>query len=199
MVCKVSVLTRHSIFPGMIGIGTGVVATIGSLNPNLETLAQMSAMMGIGGGIGAAISSRIQVSDLPQLVAAFHSFVGLAAVLTALAKFMIDGDNFALDPSGNVHKTAIFLGTYIGGVTFTGSLVAFGKLHGLLNSKALSLPGKNQLNIAMALANVAAMGWYMTSGDNSVCLSMLGNFKTLDLGGFISTFLVYPYLVGVHL
>lgn len=162
----------------MIGIGTGMVATIGNLNPSPDVLAQMSAMMAIGGSIGAAISSRIAVSDLPQLVAAFHSFVGLAAVLTAVAKFMIDGDHFALDPAGNVHKTAIFLGTFIGGVTFTGSLVAFGKLHAIMDSKALSLPGKNQLNIAMALANVAAMGYYMTSGDSSVCLSMLGKIFT---------------------
>ena len=61
---------------GIIGISTGMLATIGSLNPSPEVLAQMGAMMGVGGSIGAYISSRIVVSDLPQLVAAFHSFVG---------------------------------------------------------------------------------------------------------------------------
>ncbi|EDO29891.1 predicted protein [Nematostella vectensis] len=166
---------------GIIGVGTGMVATIGSLNPNLDVLTQMGAMMGVGGTIGALISSRIAVSDLPQLVAAFHSFVGLAAVLTAISKYMIDVDLFATDPAGNVHKTAIFLGTFIGGVTFTGSLVAFGKLHGLMSSKALALPGKNQLNIAMALANVGAMAYYMSSGDPTVGLSMLGTTATLSM------------------
>ena len=153
-----------------------MTATMGALAPSHDVLTQMGAMMGVGGTIGAIISSRIAVSDLPQLVAAFHSFVGLAAVLTAIAKYLADVDLFADDPSGNVHKAAIFLGTFIGGVTFTGSLVAFGKLHGLLDSKALNLPIKNQLNIGMALANVAAMGWYMGTDSAAVGIPMLGKY-----------------------
>lgn len=156
-----------------------MTATIGALAPTADVLTQMGAMMGVGGTIGAVISSRIAVSDLPQLVAAFHSFVGLAAVLTAIAKYLADVDLFADDPAGNVHKAAIFLGTYIGGVTFTGSLVAFGKLHGLLDSRALNLPGKNQLNIAMALANVGAMGWYMATDSAAVGVPMLGKLQSL--------------------
>lgn len=152
-----------------------MTATIGALAPSTDVLTQMGAMMGVGGTIGAVISSRIAVSDLPQLVAAFHSFVGLAAVLTAIAKYLADVDLFA-DDAGNVHKAAIFLGTYIGGVTFTGSLVAFGKLHGLLDSRALNLPLKNQLNIAMALANVGAMGWYMATDSAAVGIPMLGAY-----------------------
>ena len=151
-----------------------MTATIGALAPSHDVLTQMAAMMGMGGTIGAIISSRIAVSDLPQLVAAFHSFVGLAAVLTAIAKYLADVDLFPGDPAGNVHKAAIFLGTFIGGVTFTGSLVAFGKLHGLLDSKALNLPMKNQLNVGMALANVGAMGWFMASDSAAVGIPMLG-------------------------
>ena len=156
-----------------------MTATIGALAPTTDVLTQMGAMMGVGGTIGAVISSRIAVSDLPQLVAAFHSFVGLAAVLTAIAKYLADVDLFADDPAGNVHKAAIFLGTYIGGVTFTGSLVAFGKLHGLLDSRALSLPGKNMLNIGMALANVGAMGWYMATDSAAIGIPMLGKWLVL--------------------
>lgn len=158
----------------MIGIGTGIAATIGNLNPTPDVLAQMGAMMAVGGTIGSYVSSRIAVSDLPQLVAAFHSFVGLAAVFTAIAKYLADVDLFAADPSGNVHKAAIFFGTFIGGVTFTGSLIAFGKLHGLLDSKALSLPGKNALNLGMALANVGAMGVFMATDSSAVGMGMLG-------------------------
>lgn len=165
---------------GIIGIGTGMTATIGALAPSTDVLTQMGAMMGVGGTIGAVISSRIAVSDLPQLVAAFHSFVGLAAVLTAIAKYLADVDLFADDPAGNVHKAAIFLGTFIGGVTFTGSLVAFGKLHGLLDSRALNLPLKNQLNIAMALANVGAMGWFMATDSAAVGIPMLGTTAALS-------------------
>ena len=82
--------------------------------------------------------------------------------------------HFASDPAGTVHKTAIYLGTFIGGITFTGSLTAFGKLQGLLNSNALNLPGKNAYNITMGLASVGAMGLFMSSSDVPTCMSMLG-------------------------
>ena len=83
-----------------------------------------------GGLIGAIAAKRLEVTDLPQMVALFHSLVGAAAVVTCLANYMAEHAHFATDPAANVIKTALFLGTFIGGVTFTGSLVAFGKLQG---------------------------------------------------------------------
>ena len=80
--------------------------------------------------IGAIMAKRMEVTDLPQMVALFHSLVGIAAVVTCVANFMIEQPHFATDPAAGVIKTVTFLGTYIGGVTFTGSLVAFGKLQG---------------------------------------------------------------------
>lgn len=80
--------------------------------------------------IGLTIAKRIQITDLPQLVAAFHSLVGLAAVLTCIAEYMIEYPHFATDPAANLTKIVAYLGTYIGGVTFSGSLVAYGKLQG---------------------------------------------------------------------
>lgn len=79
---------------------------------------------------GLTIAKRIEISDLPQLVAAFHSLVGLAAVLTCVAEFMIEYPHLDTHPSAGVLKTVAYLGTYIGGVTFSGSLVAYGKLQG---------------------------------------------------------------------
>jgi len=76
------------------------------------------------------MAKRMEVTDLPQMVALFHSLVGAAAVITCLANYMFEQPHFATDPAANVVKTALFLGTYIGGVTFTGSLIAFGKLQG---------------------------------------------------------------------
>ena len=75
-----------------------------------------------------------------------------------------------------MHKTAIYLGTFIGGITFTGSLTAFGKLQGLLNSNALNLPGKNAYNISMGLASIGAMGVFMSSSDVGTGMAMLGKF-----------------------
>lgn len=78
----------------------------------------MAACMVAGGGAGTLIAKKIQITDLPQLVAGFHSLVGMAAVLTCMATFLHDFPTFATDPAAAVVKTALFLGTYIGGVTF---------------------------------------------------------------------------------
>lgn len=84
--------------------------------------------------LGLTIAKRIEISDLPQLVAAFHSLVGLAAVLTCVAEYMIEYPHLDAHPAANVVKTVAYLGTYIGGVTFSGSLVAYGKLQGKLRT-----------------------------------------------------------------
>lgn len=89
--------------------------------------------------IGLTIAKRIQITDLPQLVAAFHSLVGLAAVLTCVAEYMIEYPHFATDPAANLTKIVAYLGTYIGGVTFSGSLVAYGKLQGETFCSELSI------------------------------------------------------------
>jgi len=83
-----------------------------------------------GGLLGTVAAKKIEVTDLPQMVALFHSLVGAAAVLTCFANFLLEQPHFMTDPAANVIKTFLFLGTYIGGVTFTGSLIAFGKLQG---------------------------------------------------------------------
>ncbi|KAM7369090.1 hypothetical protein PAMP_013387 [Pampus punctatissimus] len=113
---------------GMMGVAGGIVAALGALKPSPELLAQMSAAMAVGGTAGLTIAKRIQITDLPQLVAAFHSLVGLAAVLTCVAEYMIEYPHFATDPAANLTKIVAYLGTFIGGVTFSGSLIAYGKL-----------------------------------------------------------------------
>merc|ERR1719462_772917 len=130
--------------------------------------------MGIGGTIGSVIAKKIQVTDLPQLVALFHSFVGVAAVLTCIASYIVDQPGFAADPAANVIKSALFLGTYIGGVTFTGSLIAYGKLQGIMDSAPVMLPHRHLLNIGLLASNIGAMGLYMASDSPAVNLSMLG-------------------------
>ncbi|XP_002166595.1 NAD(P) transhydrogenase, mitochondrial isoform X1 [Hydra vulgaris] len=165
---------------GIIGIVGGVGATVGVISPSAELLTQMGATMAVGGTIGAVIANRINVTDLPQLVALFHSFVGLAAVLTSVGSYLIDPSHFTVDPSGNVHKASIYAGTFIGGVTFTGSLTAFGKLQGLLASAPLNLPGKNFYNIAMGTASVGALGVFMNTNDPSLGIPMLGAASALS-------------------
>ncbi|XP_077993666.1 NAD(P) transhydrogenase, mitochondrial-like [Glandiceps talaboti] len=165
---------------GIIGVTGGMATTLALLNCSPELYMQMAGCIGVGGLIGTIIAKKMAITDLPQLVAAFHSFVGVAAVLTCLSTYMNEYVHFADDPAANITRAFLFLGTYIGGVTFTGSLVAFGKLQGLLKSDPLLLPGRNMLNAGMLLANVGAMAWYMTDPGFSVDIAMLGTTTALS-------------------
>ncbi|ULT82647.1 hypothetical protein L3Y34_012116 [Caenorhabditis briggsae] len=160
---------------GIIGVTGGIGATLGLLQPDIDTLYQMGAAMGLGSLLGVGIANRIKVTDLPQLVAAFHSFVGLAATLTCLANYIQEYPHFLEDPaSAAAAKLALFLGAYIGGVTFTGSLMAYGKLQGILASAPTYLPARHLLNGALLAGNVGALGTYMYSTDFGTGMGMLG-------------------------
>uniref|UniRef100_A0AAR2JTL4 proton-translocating NAD(P)(+) transhydrogenase n=1 Tax=Pygocentrus nattereri TaxID=42514 RepID=A0AAR2JTL4_PYGNA len=129
---------------------------------------------------GLAIAKKIQISDLPQLVAAFHSLVGLAAVLTCVAEYMVEYPHFATDPAANLTKIVAYLGTYIGGVTFSGSLVAYGKLQGVLNSAPLLLPGRHALNAGLMAASVGGIIPYMLDPSYTMGLTCLGSVSALS-------------------
>lgn len=178
---------------GVLGVSTGIITTLASLGVPNDVLVQMLACIGTGGLIGTTIAKKVAITDLPQLVAAFHSFVGLAAVLTCISTYMSEYAHLMSDPSGAVTKAALFLGTYIGGVTFTGSLIAFGKLQGLLSSNPLVLPGRHALNASMLAANVGAMGYYMNNpgfqadmgclSTTALLSSVMGVTLTSAIGG----------------
>jgi len=165
---------------GIIGVSSGIAATLGLLQPTPEVLAQMVATCGAGGLIGSVIAKRIEITDLPQLVAAFHSLVGMAAVLTCFSTYIDHYPTFATDPAATMIKTSLFLGTFIGGVTFTGSLIAYGKLQGVLNSNPLMLPGRHALNAGLGLANVGALGYYLMDPSMAVGMGMLGTTAALS-------------------
>lgn len=165
---------------GIIGVTSGIAATLGLLQPNPEVLAQMAATAGIGGAIGTTIAKKIEITDLPQLVAAFHSLVGMAAVLTCVATYIDHFPGFATDPAATMIKASTFLGTFIGGVTFTGSLIAYGKLNGNLSSNPLMLPGRHALNASLMAANVGAMGYFLVDPSMTTGLAMLGTTATLS-------------------
>jgi len=165
---------------GMIGVTGGIAATLGLIAPSVDVLTQMAACVAAGGVIGTTIAKKIEITDLPQLVAGFHSLVGLAAVLTCVATYIHEFPNFATDPAANVVKTATFLGTYIGGVTLSGSLVAYGKLQGLLDSAPLLLPGRHAINLGLGAGNVGAMAWFFWDPSMTAGLSMLGTTTALS-------------------
>ena len=165
---------------GIIGVTTGITATLAGVGASPEVFVQMLSSIAGGGLIGSIIAKRIAVADLPQLVAAFHSFVGLATVLTCVSTYMSEYAHLMTDPAAAVTKASLFLGTLIGGVTFTGSIIAYSKLQGILNSEPLLLPGRNLLNSGMLLANVGALGYYMTNPGYSADMSCLGTTALLS-------------------
>merc|ERR1712038_1551344 len=165
---------------GMIGVSTGVAATLGLLQPNPEVLTQMAVVAAGGGAIGTTIAKKIEITDLPQLVAAFHSLVGMAAMLTCFATYLDHYPGFATAPAATMIKSALFLGTYIGGITFTGSLIAYGKLNGNLDSAPLMLPGRHALNGGLLAANIGAMGYFLMDPSFGVGISMLGTTAALS-------------------
>uniref|UniRef100_A0A8C2V4Q7 proton-translocating NAD(P)(+) transhydrogenase n=1 Tax=Chinchilla lanigera TaxID=34839 RepID=A0A8C2V4Q7_CHILA len=129
---------------------------------------------------GLTIAKRIQISDLPQLVAAFHSLVGLAAVLTCIAEYIVEYPHFAMDATANLTKVVAYLGTYIGGVTFSGSLVAYGKLQGILNSAPLLLPGRHALNAGLLAASVGGIIPFMVDPSFTTGITCLGSVSALS-------------------
>lgn len=160
---------------GLVGVGTGLAATLGAVSADPGTIAQILGSLGLGGAVGAVVAKRMAITDLPQMVAAFHSLVGLAAVTSAVSSYMAGGD------MDGVHMTSTFLATFIGAVTLTGSGVAFGKLHGVLPSKPLNLPGKNAINLALLAGNVAAGAAFFTTGDPTTGVAALA--ATTGLAG----------------
>lgn len=107
--------------------------------------------------------------------------VGLAAVLTCVATYIHDFPSLATDPAANILKTALFLGTYIGGVTFSGSLVAYGKLQGLLNSSPLLLPGRHVINSGLLGGNILAMALFYGAPTLEGGLSLLGATSAMSM------------------
>ncbi|XP_072935916.1 NAD(P) transhydrogenase, mitochondrial [Epargyreus clarus] len=170
---------RKGNYLGMIGVAGGIAATLGALTPSAEVLAQMVGVAGIGGLLGGTIAKKIEITDLPQLVAGFHSLVGMAAVLTCIATYMHDFPAMALDPTAATLKTSLFLGTYIGGITFTGSLVAYGKLQGVLSSAPLLLPGRHALNAGL-LAGSLGCGAALLALPDVPGLPLLGTAALLS-------------------
>lgn len=142
---------------GILGVGSGVLASLAAVGFPPAVLAQFAALAGIGGIAGALIGRRITPTELPQTVAALHSVVGLAAVLTSIGSILAHIANISL-----LHMVTGYLGVVIGGVTFTGSVIAFLKLAGRMSSKPLQLPGRHALNIGLLTANAATMGAFVT-------------------------------------
>ena len=149
--------SRRGNLLGMIGMTIAVLTTLGA-HPPTSPLAWGLVVGGIalGGGIGAVIARRVPMTSMPELVAAFHSLVGMAAVLVAAGAFYAPAA-FDIGSHGHIHGASLIemsLGVAIGAITFTGSVIAFMKLSGRMSGAPIMLPGRHIINIALAIALV---------------------------------------------
>ncbi|KAK3403351.1 NAD(P) transhydrogenase beta subunit-domain-containing protein [Sordaria brevicollis] len=170
---------------GMLGVGSGVLASLLAAGFSPEVLAQFGGLAAIGGLLGLLIGKRITPTDLPQTVAALHSVVGLAAVLTSIGSVMADVDHVT-----TLHLVTAYLGVLIGGVTFTGSIVAFMKLAGKMSSKPTILPGRHLINSGLLASNMATMGAFITMAPGSPAIAagaLAANTVLSFLKGYTTT------------
>ncbi len=174
---------------GIVGMIIAIVTTI--LGDEVLELWTIVAGMVIGGSIGSFIAVRIQMTALPQLVAAFHSLVGLAAVLVAAAA-MAAPAAYGIGVPGDIKLASLIeisLGTAIGAITFTGSVIAFGKLQGLITGNPLVFPGQHPLNAILGLGLLASGVWLAVSGDTTAFWALtaiallLGVLLIVPIGG----------------
>ena len=180
---------RGNLF-GMTGMVVAVLVT--AFGPRVDSYMVMTVALVIGGAIGAVLAARVGMTSMPQLVAILHSFVGAAAVLVGIATALDHGVPLA-GIERRIHDTEIFIGIFVGAVTFTGSVIAFGKLQGLIGSKPLLLPGRHLFNLLMLLASVYLGYTFVTYGDYysplwpllivTAIASVLGIHLVMAIGG----------------
>ncbi|PLP55974.1 NAD synthetase [Mesorhizobium loti] len=162
--------SRQGNLYGMIGMAIAIVTTLLLAKPSFGGFALIVAGLAIGGGVGAYTARRIAMTSMPQLVAAFHSLVGMAAVMVAAAA-MYAPASFGIGEVGAIHGQALVemsLGVAIGAITFTGSVIAFLKLDGRMSGKPIMLPARHLINIVLGAALVVLIILLVTTQSYAV-------------------------------
>lgn len=182
--------SRRGNLYGVAGILIALVATVASVSDS-GLVAIVIAVLA-GASIGIVIANKVEMTQMPQLVALLHSFVGLAAVLVGFSGY-VDPLVQTTGAEYTIKLVEVFLGVFIGAVTFSGSLIACGKLDGRIDSKALTLPGRHLMNLAALLASVLLGAWFlgtdsMSSGVIALVLvtlvaAVLGVHLIMAIGG----------------
>jgi len=152
---------------GMIGMAIALLVTLALVYSQSKSVLPILAGMAVGGSIGAVVARRVQMTQMPELVAAMHSLVGLAAVFIAAAAVNNPGAMGLDVPITPGHKIELFIGTFIGAITFSGSVIAFGKLSGKIRSAPVVFPGQHWLNLAIGITMIGFGIWFFLA-DASV-------------------------------
>jgi NAD/NADP transhydrogenase beta subunit len=177
---------KRAVWFGIIGMAVAFFATI--FGPGVTIDIVLVLTVAVGAIIGVIVAQRVEMTGMPELVAALHSFVGLAAVLIGLNSDMTAHD-FPSYAEQIIHEVEIFLGVFIGAITFTGSIIAYGKLSGKIDGKALILPGRHAWNISMVVASVVLMILYIQGAGSwtlylmTLIALVIGAHLVMAIGG----------------
>ena len=143
---------RRGNFYGMLGMAIALIAAVAGIKGNYAVLV---GTLSLGGVVGFVLARRVQMTQMPELVAILHSLVGLAAALVGYATYLDPDGQHYQGAEKTIHDIEIYLGILIGAVTFSGSVLAFGKLSGKIGGKPLTLPGRHWLNLILLIVTVA--------------------------------------------
>lgn len=161
---------RNGNYYGIAGMTIALIATI--FSPDAQGFGWIIIAMAIGGAIGIFYAKKVEMTEMPELVAILHSFVGLAAVLVGYNSYL-DAPEAATHVEHVIHLVEVFLGVFIGAVTFTGSIVAFGKLRGVISSSPLNLPHKHKMNLAAVVISTLLMIYFVKADGSMFALIMM--------------------------
>lgn len=161
---------------GIAGMAIALVATI--FSPHSQGFVWIILAMVIGGSIGIYYAKKVEMTEMPELVAILHSFVGMAAVLVGYNSYLAPPAPVSIDAAGIhaehvIHLVEVFLGVFIGAVTFTGSIVAFGKLRGVISSSPMNLPHKHKLNLAAIIVSLLLMYQFVSNDGSTFALILM--------------------------
>lgn len=143
---------KRGVIYGIVGMLVAILAAV--LGEGVEGHAYIIAAISIAAVIGLMVARKVEMTAMPQLVAILHSFVGLAAVLVGFGSYLDPETQKLVGAAHTIHLTEVFIGVFIGAITFTGSIVAWGKLEGKIRSKALMYPGRHAVNVVLLLASI---------------------------------------------
>jgi len=163
---------RQGNFIGILGMAIAIVTTL--VSPGVMSYGEILAAMAVGGLAGGLIAARIQMSAMPQLVAAFHSLVGMAAVLVAVSAYFAP-EAYGIGSVGAIKNASLIemsLGVVIGAITFSGSVIAFTKLQGLVSGAPVIFPGQHLLNLVLGLAIIGLGVWLVKDQSASIFWAM---------------------------
>lgn len=183
---------------GMLGMTIAVLTTI--MNPEIVSYEWIIGAIVIGGAIGFITARKIAMTQMPQLVAAFHSLVGLAAVFVAASAFLNPASFGIADAMGHIHtasKIEMSLGIAIGAITFSGSLIAFAKLNGNMSGTPIMLPARHLINILLGAAIIGGIAWFVV--DDSANVAGIHIFWIVTALSFIIGFLLIIPIGGADM